>query len=223
MASQHERTTRRCRRHRCRCSVVADVICAERVCQLSSGRLIIAHVVIEASGGRVQEGLLHDDEDEAMVLVPHHVSSVAASLFVGHHSHHHRPCHPHPLLHHCCRGLPATLVIVAIALATLFDAALIIGHRLLLFVVIRCRACVHRPPSPIPLPVECCLFTPAVTAAVITDSVTVASATTITATAATVITGVVVNTTAINTAAATTAIAAADAVIAAAVIEGKGN
>ncbi len=59
-----------------------------------------------------------------------------SSLFLTmYHPRHHRPCRPHPLLHHrrCC--LPATLVTVAIALAVLFVAVLIIGHLLLLFVV----------------------------------------------------------------------------------------
>ena len=47
------------------CSVVADVVRAERERQSSSGRLVVAHVV-EASKGRVQDGLLHDDGDEAV-------------------------------------------------------------------------------------------------------------------------------------------------------------
>ena len=105
---------------------------------------------LEARGGRVQDGLLHDDGDEAIFVVPHHISSVAASLFVAHHPRHHHPCRPHPHFHHHCRRSLATLVTVAIALAALFVAALIIGHALLLFVVTRCRARVHRPPSTLP-------------------------------------------------------------------------
>ena len=57
---------------------------AEHVHQSLSGRLVVAHVV-DASGGRVQDSLLHDDGDEAIVVVPRHVSSVAAALFVAHH------------------------------------------------------------------------------------------------------------------------------------------
>ena len=47
------------------CLVVADVVHAERVRQSSSGRLVVAHLV-EASKGRVQDGLLHNDGDEAV-------------------------------------------------------------------------------------------------------------------------------------------------------------
>jgi hypothetical protein len=108
------------------CSVVADVVRAERVRQSSSGRLVVAHVV-EASKGRVQDGLLHDDGDKAIIVVPRHVSSVAAALFIAHHPRHHRPCRPNPLLcHRCCRS-PATLVTVAIALTALFVTALIMA------------------------------------------------------------------------------------------------
>ena len=68
--------------------------------------------------------------------------------------HRHRPCHP--LLHPCCCRSPNTLVPVAIALAvlTLFAAALI------------CRALslivVARPHLRLPLQVDCCLFPPLV-------------------------------------------------------------
>ena len=124
---------------------------------------------VEASGSRV-DGLLHDDGDEAIVVIPRHTSSVAASLFITHHPHHHHPCLPCPLLHHCCRRSPATLVTIFLSLAALFVSAFIIGHALLLFVTTRCRARVHRPPSILPLLVDCCIFTPAVAAAVITVS-----------------------------------------------------
>ena len=62
--------TGQCRRHRC-CprAVVADVVHVERVRQSSSGQLVIA-CVVTASGGREQDGLLHDDGDEAIVVVP---------------------------------------------------------------------------------------------------------------------------------------------------------
>jgi hypothetical protein len=113
---------------------------------------------VEASGSRV-DGLLHDDGDEAIVNIPRHTSSVAASLFVAHHPRHHHPCRPRPLLYHCCRRSPATLVTVALSLATLFVSALIIGHALWLFVTTRCSARVHRPPSTLPLLVDCCIFT----------------------------------------------------------------
>ena len=122
---------------------------------------------VEASGSRV-DGLLHDNGDEAIVVIPRHTSSVAASLFVAHHPRHHRPCRPRPLLHHCCRRSPATLVTIFLSLAALIVSAFIIGHALLLFVTTRCRARVHRPPSTLPLLVDCCIFTPAVAAAVIT-------------------------------------------------------
>jgi hypothetical protein len=163
---QHERTTGQCCRHRRSHSVVADVDHrAERVCQFSSGRLVVPHVV-KASGGQVQDGLLHDNGDKAIFVVPHHISSVAASLFVAHHPCHHHPCRPRPRFHHRCRRSLATLITVAIALAALFIAALIIDHALLLFVVTRCRARVHRQPSTLPLLVDCCLFTPAVAVAI---------------------------------------------------------
>jgi hypothetical protein len=90
------------------------------------------------------------------------------------------------LLHRRRRHSPATLVTIAITLAALFVTTLIIGHALSLFVVTRCRAHVHRPPSTLPLLVDCCFFTPAVAAAIITVAVAVASATTIVATAAAV-------------------------------------
>ena len=115
-------TTGRCRRHRHRRSVVADVVRVERVRQSSSGRLVVAHVV-DASGGRVQDGLLHDDGDEAIVVDPRHVSSLAAALFVAHHPRHHHPCRPHPLLHRRCRRSSATLVTIAITLSALFVTA----------------------------------------------------------------------------------------------------
>jgi len=115
--------------------------------------------VAEASRGRVQGRLLNDDGDKVVVIVPRHISSVTVALFVTHHPRHHRPCRPRPLLHHHHRCLPATLVTIAIALATLFVAALIIGHALSLFAVTRCRARVHRPPSTVPMLVDCCLFT----------------------------------------------------------------
>ena len=121
-ALQHERTTGQCcRHHHHRRSVVSGVVRAERVSQSSSGRLVVA-CVVEASGGQVQDGLLHDNRDKAIV-VPCHVSSVAAALFVAHHPRPHRPCRPRPLLHHRCRRLTATLVTVAIALAALFVAS----------------------------------------------------------------------------------------------------
>jgi hypothetical protein len=69
----------------------------------------------------------------------------------------HRPCHP--LLHHCCRRSPNTLVPVALAILTLFAAALI-RRALSLFVVARHCAHVHRPHFPLPSQVDCCLFTP---------------------------------------------------------------
>jgi hypothetical protein len=56
---------------------------------------------------------------------------------------------------------PATFVIVAIASAVLFVTALITGYGIPLFLVTRHRAFVHRPPSTLPLLVDCCLFTPA--------------------------------------------------------------
>ena len=117
-ASQHERTTGQCCCHHHRRSVVSGIVRAERVSQSSYGRLVVA-CVVEASGGQVQYGLLHDNRDEAIV-VPCHVSSVAAALFVAHHPCPHRPCRPRPLLHHRRRRLPATLVTVAITLAALF-------------------------------------------------------------------------------------------------------
>ncbi len=125
---------------------------------------------VEATSGSRVDGLLHDDGDKAIVVIPCHISSVAASLCVAHHPRHHHPCRPCPLLHHCCRCLPATLVTVALSLAALFVSALIIGHALLLFVTTCCRARVHRPPSTLPLLVDCCIFTPATIAAVITVS-----------------------------------------------------
>jgi hypothetical protein len=70
---------------------------------------------VEASGSRV-DGLLHDDGDEAIVVIPRHTSSVAASLFVVHHPRHHHPCRPRPLLHHCCRRSPTTLVTIFLSL-----------------------------------------------------------------------------------------------------------
>ena len=161
--------------------------------------------------------LLHDDGDEAIVVVPHHVSSVAVALFVAHHPRHHHPCHPHPLLHHRRYRSPATLVTVAITLAALFVPALIIGHALSLFVVTRSHACVHRWPSTLPLLVDCCLFTPTVAATAITVDVAVAFATTITTTEAIVFTNDTVNAVSINTAAAA-AIAADAAIVATAVI-----
>jgi hypothetical protein len=107
--------------------------------------------------------------------------------------------------------LPTILVTVAINLATLFIAALIIGHMISLFVVTRRRARDHHLPLTVPTLVDCCLFTPAVAADIITVAVAVTSATTI-----------VVNATAIDTAAAATVaaatITAAVAVIAEAVI-----
>ena len=66
-------------------SVVTNVVRAERVCQLSSGQLVVAHVVV----------------------------SIATSLFVSYHPRHHHPCRPHPLLCHRCHRSPATLVTVA--------------------------------------------------------------------------------------------------------------
>jgi len=117
------------------------------------------HPRVEASGSRV-DGLLHDDGDEAIVVIPRHTSSVAASLFVAHHPRHHHPCRPRPLLHHCCRRSPATLVTVFPSLAALIVSAFIISHVLLLFVTTRCHARVHRPPSTLSLLVDCCIFTP---------------------------------------------------------------
>ncbi len=64
---QQDRTTERCCR-RCRHSVVDNVVCAEHVHHSLSCQLVVAHVV-EASGGRVQDGLLHDDGDKAVVVV----------------------------------------------------------------------------------------------------------------------------------------------------------
>jgi len=124
---------------------------------------------VEASGSRV-DGLLHDDGDEAIAVIPRHTSSVAASLFADHHPHHHHPCRPHPLLHHCCRRSPATLVTVFLSLAALIVSAFIIRNALLLYVTTRCRARVHCPPSTLLLLVDCCIFTPAVAAAIITVS-----------------------------------------------------
>jgi len=175
---QYERTTGRCRRHRRRRSVVADVVRAERVRQSSSGRLVVAHVV-DASGGRVQDGLLLDNGDEAIVVVPRHVSSD--------HPRHHRPCRPRPLLHRRRRRSSATLVTIATTLTALFVTALIIGHTLSLLFVTRRHARVHRPPSKLPSLVDCCFFTPAVASAVITVAVAFASATTIAATEAAVV------------------------------------
>ncbi len=77
------------------------------------------------------------------------------------------------------RCSPVTLITIAIALAPLYVAALIIGHALSLFVLARWRAHVHRPPSTLPSLVDCCLFTPAIAANVITVAVAVATATTI--------------------------------------------
>ena len=94
---------------------------------------------VEAGGSQV-DGLLHDDGDEAIVVIPCHTSSVAASLFVAHHPRHHHPCCPRPLLHHCCRHSPITLVTVFLSLAALFISAFIIGHTLKLFVTTHCRA-----------------------------------------------------------------------------------
>jgi hypothetical protein len=117
---------------------------------------------------------------------------------------------------------PATFVIVAIASAALFVTALITGYGIPLFLVTRHRACVHRPPSTLPLLVDCCLFTPAVAAAVITVAIAVPSATTMIAiTAASIVTDVVINATSINTAAAATVAAAAIAAAAAIVADGS--
>ena len=155
------------------------------------------------------------------MVVPRQVSSVTVALFIAHRPRNHRPCSPCPLLHHRRRLSPATLVTVAIAFAILFVTVLIIGHALLLFFV-TCRcARVHHPPSTVPTLVDCCRFTPAVAAAIITVAVAVASATTVAATAAAVVTDIIVNTTAINTAAATVTaatIAATAAIVAEAVI-----
>jgi hypothetical protein len=68
-----------------------------------------------------------------------------------------------------------------------------------LFIITRRHARVHRLPLTVPVLVDCCLFTPAVPATIITVAGAVTSATTIAATAAAVVTDVVVNTTAINT------------------------
>jgi hypothetical protein len=146
------------RRH-CPCGVCTPVIVRSTRCRPR----------VEASGSRV-DGLLHDDGDEAIVVIPRHTSSVAASLFVAHHPHHYHPCRPCPLLHHCCHRSPTTLVTVALSLSALFVSALIIGHALLLFITTRCCARVHRPPSTLPLLVDCCIFTPAIATAAITVS-----------------------------------------------------
>ena len=98
-----------------------------------------------------------------------------------------RACTPVVVRSTCCRPRcrdqrrcsPATLITIAIALAALYVAALIIGHALLLFVLTRWRAHVHRPPLTLPSLVDCCLFTPAIAANVITVAVAVATATTI--------------------------------------------
>jgi hypothetical protein len=153
------------------------------------------------------------------MVVPRQVSSVTVALFIAHHPRHHRLCRPCPLLHHRRRLSPATLVTVAIAFAILFVTVLIIGYALLLFFV-TCRcARVHHPPSTVPTLVDCCLFTPAVAAAIITVAVAVTSDTTIAATAAAIVTDIIVNATAINTAAAATVTAAAIAATAAIVTE----
>ncbi len=141
--SQHEKKIGQCRHHPRRRSVVADVVRVERV-QHSWSDLLVVACIVEASGGQVQDGLLHDDWDEAVVVVPRHVSSVAIALFVAHHPcHHHPPCRPCHLLHHRRRRSPTTLVTVAIALAPLFVTALIISHALSLFVVTCRRDHVH--------------------------------------------------------------------------------
>jgi len=133
-------TTGRCCCHPRRRSVVADIVRAERVRQSSSGRLVIARVVM-ASGGRVQDGLLNDNGDEAIVVVPRHVSSVTVTLFVTHHPRHHRPCRPRPLPHHRRRRSPANLVTVAIAPAPCHPLRCCPHHRPCAFVVR------HHPPS----------------------------------------------------------------------------
>jgi hypothetical protein len=120
-ASQHERTTGQCCCHHHRRLVVSGIVRAERVRQSLSGQLVVA-CVVEASGGQVQDGLLHDNRDEAIV-VPCNVSSVTTALFVTHHPRPHCPCRPCPLLHHRCRRLTATLITVAIALVALFVAS----------------------------------------------------------------------------------------------------
>ena len=82
---------------------------------------------VEASGSRV-DGLLHNDGDKATAVIPRHTSSVATSLFIDHHPHHHHPCRPHPLFHHCCRRSPATLVTISLSLTALIVSAFIIGN-----------------------------------------------------------------------------------------------
>ncbi len=106
---------------------ITDVVRAERVCQSSSNQLAVARIV-EASGGRVQDGLLHNDGDEAGVIVPHHVSSVAITVFVSPlplppsptsspsspslarhpRQHCHCPCCP---LRHCPHHRPRTFIV----------------------------------------------------------------------------------------------------------------
>jgi hypothetical protein len=73
-----------------------------------------------------------------------------------------------------------------------------------LFILTRCRAHVHRPPSTLPSLVDCCLFTPTIAANIMTVDVSVATVTTIAATAAAAVTDVIINATAINTAAIAT-------------------
>ena len=124
-ALQHERATGQCCRHHHRRFVVSGVVRAEHVRQTLSSRLVVA-CVVEASRGQVQDGLLHDNRDKAIV-VPCHFSSAAAALFVAHHPCPPHPCCPCPLLHHRCRRLAATLVIVAIAFAALFVTSLLLA------------------------------------------------------------------------------------------------
>ena len=73
------------------------------------------------------------------------------------HGHHH--CHPllHP--HQLCSQNTIVPVAVALAVPTLFTAALISRALSLIFVALRC-AHVHRPHLPLPLQVYYCLFTP---------------------------------------------------------------
>ena len=69
---------------------------------------------------------------------------------------------------------------------------------LLLFVIARHHAHVHRPNLTLPLLVDCCLFTTAAAAAIIPATVVVSTATTIAATAAAIITDVAITATAVK-------------------------